>query len=286
MKIGFIGAGKAGFSLGRFFAEGGVGLTGYYSRHPDAAREAAQFTGSRFYPTLDELAKDSDALLLTVPDGAITPVYHQLAQCEITGKQICHCSGAMTAGEAFPDIGLTGAYGYSIHPLFPFSDRLECYRELPGAFFCLEGSGPHLADWQALLHSLGARAQTIQPEAKARYHAACAISSNLACALVQESLELLAGCGFSPEAALQALAPLARSNLEHILREGPARALTGPVERNDAGTVEKHLACLPGPEEHALYRAASRKLVELARRKHPETDYTALETLLKEGRGT
>ena len=135
MNIGFVGAGKVGFSLGKFFAEGGVRLTGYYSRQPGAAQEAAQFTGSHFYHTLDELAKDSDALLLTVPDGAITPVYQQLAQYEIAGKQICHCSGAMTAGEAFPDIGQTGAHGYSIHPLFPFSDKLTCYRELPGAFF-------------------------------------------------------------------------------------------------------------------------------------------------------
>ena len=283
MKIGFIGAGKAGFSLGRFFAEGGVRLTGYYSRQPGTAREAAQWTGSHFYSTLDELAKDSDALLLTVPDGAITSVYHQLTRCELSGKQICHCSGAMTAGEAFPGIGQTGAHGYSIHPLFPFSDKLKCYRELPGAFFCLEGDGPHLPDWQGLLQSLGVRVQILPRPAKARYHAACAISSNLVCALVQESLELLETCGFTPETALQALTPLIRSNLAHILEEGPVQALTGPVERGDAGTVAKHLACFPSRTERELYRSASQKLVEMACQKHPETDYAALETLLKEG---
>lgn len=286
MKIGFIGAGKVGFSLGRFFAEGGLPVTGYYSRHPGAAREAAQFTGSRFYPTLDELANNSDALLLTVPDGAIAPVYQQLARCGISGKQICHCSGAMTAGEAFPDIGQTGAYGYSIHPLFPFSSKLGSYRELPGAFFCIEGGGPHLSEWQTRLEALGAKVQPIPPGTKARYHAACAISSNLVCALLQESLDLLEGCGFSRQTALQALAPLARSNLEHILHEGPTQALTGPVERGDAGTVEKHLACFPTPEEWELYRAASQKLVGMAGRKHPETDYSQLENLLKEGRNS
>lgn len=34
MKIGFIGAGKVGFSLGMFFVQGGISVTGYYSRHP------------------------------------------------------------------------------------------------------------------------------------------------------------------------------------------------------------------------------------------------------------
>ncbi len=282
MRIGFVGAGKAGCSLGRFFAGGGVPVTGYYSRHQGSAREAAEFTNSRFYDTLEELAGDSDALLLTVPDGAVTPVFQELAGYGMTGKQICHCSGAMTAGEAFPGIAGTGAYGYSIHPLFPFSDRLKCYRELPGAFFCIEGQGPHLEAWRALLEGLGAEVQVLAPEAKARYHAACSIASNLVCALVQESVELLEDCGFSGETALRALTPLIRSNTAHILERGPIEALTGPVERGDLGTVEKHLACLP-EEAGALYRAVSRKLADMAARKHPEGDYTALERLLKEG---
>ena len=32
MQIGFIGAGKVGFSLGRYFAENGLTVSGYYSR--------------------------------------------------------------------------------------------------------------------------------------------------------------------------------------------------------------------------------------------------------------
>lgn len=285
MKIGFVGAGRVGCSLGRFFAEGGVPVTGYYSRRPGSAQEAAQFTNSRFYDALDQLAHDSDALLLTVPDGALTPVYRKLAQYGLAGKQLCHCSGAMTAGEAFPEIAGTGAYGYSIHPLFPFSSKQACWRELPGAFFCIEGSGPHLEAWRTLLEGLGAEVQVLAPEVKARYHAACAMASNLVCALVQESLELLEDCGFTPEGGLRALSPLIRSNTLHILESGPLAALTGPVERGDRATVEKHLQNLP-EEGEALYRAAARKLVEMAKRKHPEGEYAALETLLKEGRGT
>lgn len=282
MKLGFIGAGKVGFSLGRFFAEGGVQVTGYFSRHPGSSQEAAEFTGTHSYDTLEQLAKDSDALLLTVPDGAVTPVYQQLARLEMTGKQICHCSGAMTAGEAFPGLASTGAYGYSIHPLFPFSSKQSCWRELPGAFFCLEGAGPHLAQWQALLHSLGVRTQILAPKDKARYHAACAISSNLVCALVQESLELLETCGFSQAEGLRAIAPLLRSNLSHILQDGPVQALTGPVERCDTATAAKHLDCLPDWEARLRYRAVSQKLVHMAQQKHPELDYAPLWACLKE----
>lgn len=280
MKIGIIGAGKVGFSLGKWFVQGGVPVTGYWSRRRESAREAALFTGTKQYDTLEALVQDSDALFLTVPDGVISRVYQQLRELPISEKQICHCSGAMTAGEAFPGVRQLGAYGYSIHPLFPISSRYEAYRELTGAFFCLEGDGPHLSRWQELLAALGPTVQIIPGEAKVRYHAACAIASNLVCALVGESLELLERCGFSRRTALQALAPLMRSNLEHIIRDGPAAALTGPVERGDAATVEKHLGCFAGAEERELYRAASQRLVRLAAQKHPGRDYRPLETLL------
>jgi predicted short-subunit dehydrogenase-like oxidoreductase (DUF2520 family) len=286
MKIGMIGAGKVGFSLGKFFVQGGVPVTGYYSRQRESAQEAALFTHTKAHDTLAALVRESDALFFTVPDGAITSVYEEIRGYGLRGKQLCHCSGAMTAGEAFPGAEALGAESYSIHPLFPVSDKFASYRELTGAFFCLEGAGPHLSWWEALLASLGARVRVIPSQGKPAYHAACAIASNLVCALVQESLDLLASCGFSQEEALAALAPLMRANLDQIIAKGPQEALTGPVERGDAGTVAKHLACLTDPGSRALYCAASRKLVALAEKRHPNASYQRLEQMLKEGSNT
>ena len=155
MKIGFIGAGKVGFSLGKFFSEGGITVTGYYSRHRESAEEAAAFTETKSYASLADIAKESDALFLTVPDGEITSVYEKLKSIGISDKQICHTSGALSAEEAFPQIKEYGAYGYSIHPLFPISSKKESYKELGDAFFCLEGDGPDLSLWKdrlSLIH--------------------------------------------------------------------------------------------------------------------------------------
>ena len=106
---------------------------------------------------------------------------------------------------------------------------------------------------------------------------------NLMCALVQESVALLRGCGFSQREALDALAPLMRANLAHLLQVGPQQALTGPVERGDTATVAKHLACLTGEDARQVYRGASRMLVELARNKHPDIDAESMNEILKEG---
>ena len=280
MKIGFIGAGKVGFSLGKFFSQGGIHVIGYYSRHTESAEAAAQFTDSLSYDDPGRLAADCDAIFITVPDGTITEIFEELKNYDLKGRQICHCSGAMTAEEAFPGIAQTGASGYSIHPLFPVNDKYTSYRELKDAFFCIEGSPEHLLEWKALLEKLGAEVQIVSSDHKVQYHAACAIASNLICALVEESLELLEGCGFDRSFALKALTPLMRSNMEHIIADGPVQALTGPVERNDTQTVSKHLAAFPRPEDRALYSAVSRKLVEVAQQKHPLTDYADMNVIL------
>lgn len=284
MKIGIIGAGKVGFTLGKFFSQGGIRITGYYSRNPESARQAAALTHSSFYDTLQPLIKESDAIFITVPDGAITAVYQQVRQYQIPNKYICHCSGALSAADAFPAIGETGAHGFSIHPLFPISSKYEAYRELSGAFFCLEGEAAYLPVFQSLLEGLGCRTQIIPAGAKVRYHAACAMASNLVCALVQQSVDLLVSCGFPPELAADALAPLIRSNVAHLLESGLPDALTGPVERCDTATVEKHLASMPDPGLRELYRLLSLRLIGIAAEKHPHTDYTPMRERLTERR--
>lgn len=280
LRIGFVGAGKVGFSLGKFFVEGGLTLSGYFSRNPESAREAAEFTGSAAFASLADIAAESDAIIITVPDDAIAGVYKQLCAYDLTGKQICHCSGSLSAAEVFCNLNARDATGYSLHPLFPISSKTESYKELSRACFCIEGSPDHLEEWARRIESLGPKVQLIDGTAKKRYHAACCISSNLVCALAMQSIEMLVSCGFTEENALTAIAPLIRANIEHVIEVGPRDALTGPVERNDVSTVQAHLSCMNDPRQRDLYRLASLGLVEMAQARHPETDYAHMKQTL------
>ena len=58
MRAGFIGAGKVGFTLGKYLAMHGIEISGYYSRTPASAKEAAEFTQSRYYTSIEEITKD------------------------------------------------------------------------------------------------------------------------------------------------------------------------------------------------------------------------------------
>ena len=281
LHIGFIGAGKVGFTLGKYFAVHGLPVLGYYSRSKASAEKAAEFTNTQAFDTLETLVSQCGILFLTVPDRCIPQVYGELTKLPIEKKCLCHCSGALSAHSAFPGIQDLGAFGYSIHPLFAVSDCYHAYKELPDVFFTIEGDPAHFTDLQNMLTGIGLHVQPIPPECKTIYHTAAAIASNLMVALAAQSMDMLQTCGFSPQDAQNALAPLMLGNMQHIAAEGVTASLTGPVERGDTNTVRKHLDALTDPTERQIYRLLSRRLIPLAQHKHPERDYQQMEQLLK-----
>ena len=282
MKTGFIGAGKVGCSLGKYLSTKGIDVAGYHDQDRKAAEEAAKFTETKVYADPEELIADCDVLFLTVPDGLIPHVFEEISDGNIQDKLICHCSGSISSAEAFPGAPEKGAFRYSVHPLFAVSDRFTTYRELADAFFTMEGDPERIEEMEALLAKAGLRFKVIPPEEKRRYHLAAAIVSNLVLALVDTGLKELEVCGFGAEEAREAVTPLAEGNLRHALADGPARALTGPVERGDTETLRKHLACLDKEEDRELYRLLSYKLLALAREKNPDRDYSEMEKFLKD----
>lgn len=281
MKVGFIGAGRVGFALGKYFREHGVEVAGYYSRNIQSAQEAADFTASEAYASPEAVLEACEMLFLTVPDGAITRIYRGLCQQSIRGKIFCHASGAMTAGEAFPDIEAHGACGYAVHPFFAVSDKYHSYSELADVFFTLEGSKPRLAAMLAWLQKTGLRVQTIQASCKPKYHAAASIVCNQVAALFAEAQDLLMECGFDAETAMAALKNIFLGNASHIAQVGAVKALTGPVQRCDTTTVARHLSVLGNPHDRLLYILLSERLVEVAKKGKSDYDERAMRELLE-----
>ena len=285
MNIGFIGAGKVGCTLGKYFAEGGLEVKGYYSLPEETSLEAARFTNTLRFETAEDLIRECDLVFVTVPDSVIRETWDTIKDHDIKDKIICHCSGAMTSYEAFQGIEQRGASGYSVHPLFAVSDRFSTYRELPGVFFTLEGSTDRIEEVKALLESLGNPVRIIEGSDKTMYHCAAAASSNLVCAILDMSFELMTRCGFTEEDARKAMMSLIKGNVNHVLEVGTEKGLTGPIERNDTTTVSKHLECLSGEDTLQMketYRLLSLRLADIANRRHPDRDYTGMYQLLGE----
>ena len=278
MKIGFIGAGKVGCTLGKYFSQGGLDISGYFSRTNASAIEAAQFTDSKYYSDLLSLIEHSDFIFITVSDDKISSIWDHIKEMPIQGKFICHCSGSISS-QIFSDIEQLGAFGYSIHPLLAIHSKKESYKNLQDALFTVEGEPTNMHLVITFLERLGNSVQTIPTSAKKAYHAAAVFASNHIVALAQIAIDMFMNCGFEEDTARQAIAPLLLGNVANIVNVGPKEALTGPVERNDISTIQKHLSCLT-PEQQIIYKELSKILIKIGLEKHPEFDYGEMQKLL------
>lgn len=280
MNIGFIGAGRVGCTIGRYLTDAGIAVEGYYSRTKESVDIAATFTKTRAFESMDELVKACDTIFVTTSDGAIENVWNSIKQYDLNDKVISHFSGSLSS-DIFSGIEAAGAYGCSIHPMYAFSDKFTSYKQFNNVCLTMEGGGEAVRRMKSLFgEKLGHKIFTLDPKDKIKYHAAAAFASNYMVGLMQNALNLMAECGFSEKDTFELFAPLMKNNIAAMLENGTVSALTGPAERNDIGTVRKHLQALDGTDAEDVYRAVGKTIVSIAKKKNPDTDYTDLENLL------
>jgi predicted short-subunit dehydrogenase-like oxidoreductase (DUF2520 family) len=274
-NFGFIGAGKVGVTFGKYLAERGRTVAGYFSGREENAAAAARFTGSARYGSVGELAAACDVIFVTVPDGAIKDVWASLKKTGLSGKCVCHCSGALSS-RVFDGADRLGAAALSVHPLAAVNSKWDSHKYMSDVSFTVEGEGPAAESMRAFLRSLGNPAEIIADDRKELYHAGAVFLTNFVVALVNAGTELLSACGPDKDFIREASRRLFFTNAENIYASDAISALTGPVERGDAEIVKRHLACLEEPAR-GLYAALSKELLRIARIKHPTRDYGALE---------
>lgn len=280
MNIGFIGAGKVGFSLGKYFYNNDLNISGYYSKSKKSATEAADFTNSKVFKNINDVIKESDIIFITTPDSVIESIWESIDKLSIKNKILCHCSGSLSS-RIFSDIENYDAYGFSIHPLFAFSNKYKSHEYLKEAFITIEGSSDKMKEIVSLFNKLGNDFKVISDKDKARYHLSSAIVCNHVLALINEGINQLKQCGFSDEEAMKALYPLANNNVNNVFFNGAVDSLTGAIERADEITLKKHLECL-NEEDKSLYKMISKKLIKIAEEKNRERDYKDIKLMMGE----
>ena len=278
-KVGFIGAGKVGTTLGKYFAENGVHISGYYSRTNEHSRRSADFTNSLFFDELVDIINISDTIFVTVSDGEIAHVWSNIKDMDIDGKIIIHCSGVMTS-EVFEGAKGRGAYAYSLHPLFAINSWKDSWQHMNKAYFTVEGDINRINDIKSLIQQTGNPISEIDAEAKTKYHAASVFFSNLVIGLAAAGEGIFLQCGLDKDFACNGWKSLFIGNAENMIDKGLAGALTGPVERADDKTIRKHLESLEGSDE-IIYRELSRMILDIGKGKHPQRDYTEIDKELQ-----
>ena len=278
MQIGMIGAGKVGCSIGKYLVEHDVPVAGYYSKSKESVDVAATFTKTRAFESLEQLVSSCDMIFISTPDDVIEKVWQECCEYSFDKKIVCHFSGSLSS-EVFSNREEKGVYACSLHPMYAFSDKFTSYLKLNPVMFTAEGDEEALSVVCPIFTGIGNEVCVIPSHQKVRYHAAASMISNMMVGLYEMSIGMLWDCGFEKNAARKLVEPLVQGNMARVLESSPEEALTGPIERNDVETVEKHLKELLQRERN-VYVNLGLELTEIASRKNPDRDYTAITDML------
>jgi len=165
-----------------------------------------------------------------------------------------------------------------LHPAFPFSSIEASLISIRGATFALESEDEILTNWLVdLVDSLDGKVIRIPDGGKALYHLALVLASNYTVTLYSVAEQLLMGLGAEQDVADQALNSLLTATIENIQKQGIPSALTGPLTRNDIGTLDSHLKAIPDDDSvlESVY-------VGLARLSYPMLVARGIDTVLIE----
>ena len=280
-RYAIVGCGRVGITWARHLAVVGGVPVGFASRRRTSAQTAAEAAGGgKVCEVLGELP-EADLVLVTTPDSRIEEVGRELADAEVLapGTVVLHCSGAL-GSDILAALREGQAHIGSLHPLQSFAAPDSDPNPFEGIVLAGEGDPSALALAEDLAGRFEARFIRLPAGTKSLYHAAAVVASNYLVTLMGVALEMLAVCGLSGRDAFAVLEPLTRGTLKNIGRLGIPEALTGPIARGDAATIERHCRDLAvqRPELLRFYRLLGEQTLELAKARG-EIDAAAIEAL-------
>mgnify|MGYP000962333426 CR=1 FL=1 len=248
LGIGIIGMGHVGPVIGSALRAVGHQIVAV-SASSDASRERADaMLPGVPLASPEEVVRRSEVVILAVPDDQIGPLVSGLADLGAwqTGHIVIHLSGASGVGLLAP-ASTAGAIPLAIHPAMTFTGTSVDVARLVGTPFAVTAAAPFLPIAQALVVEMGGEPVHVAEADRALYHAALAHASNHLVTLLGQSQQMLASIGIEDPARY--LGPLVRATVDNALASGEG-ALTGPVARGDAGTLDAHLNALIEYTDH------------------------------------
>ena len=273
-NIAVIGAGKVGTAVGYLLQRKGHHIAIAVTTSQASLENAASYlpetrlvrdAGEALADT--DVAANVDVILITTKDWQIESACEKLAASgRLTPSHtVIHMSGAASL-DLLSSAREAGAGVASLHPIQSFANIELAVERLPGSYFGLTAEGAARKVALRIADDLDGQVVEVADEHKTLYHAAACVASNYLVTLVYTAQKLYEAAGFEERAAIEAMMPLIKGTLANIESVGTAPALTGPIARGDAETVEQHLKKLVvmGEEIVETYRMLGLRTVDMA----------------------
>lgn len=264
LRVGVIGVGRAGSVLGAALDRAGHRVVA-----ANAVSDISRLRAEAMLPgvpllTPDEVMREAELVLLTVPDDQLPGLVSGLASTGsvVPGQFVVHASGRYGVAVLQPATA-EGALPLALHPAMTLTGTSVDVQRLSGCPFGVTAPDVLRPVAEALVVEMGGEPVWVPEEARTMYHAGLAHASNHLITLITSAVELLENAGIEEPGRL--IAPLVHASLDNALERGDD-ALTGPVVRGDAGTVAAHVHAIDeaSAEIGRAYRAMARLTADRA----------------------
>lgn len=252
-KVAVVGAGNVGWHLARAFEDAGHYITDIYSRRISTARELAQ----RLYDTnvtssLDLRKSEAEIFLLAVPDDVFEDV---VASLKIPPyATIAHTSGTRSIEVLSEHHDNSGIF----YPLQSFTRGVTVdLKEVP---ICIEAVNQSTEKILRLLgKSISDEVHTVYSDDRKILHIGAVFASNFGNCMLTIAQDILE----DHDIDFELLHPLIIETVNKALTIGPIESQTGPAQRGDNRTIQKHLKFLRyEPKYRKIYKLISDHLIE------------------------
>lgn len=257
--MGIISAGAVGTAVGEAFLRAGHHVHGAVARSQLSRARASERMPNVAIVDVEQAAHAA-LVVLAVPDPQLPAVIEEVAQHTQAGQMVMHTSGALGC-EVLQPVTDTGALPLALHPAMTFTGAAEDTDRLHGCGWGVTADSEQgYAVAELLVHTLGGVPVAIPEHHRSAYHAAMAHAANHSVALISDALRMLdyvleQGDGDDGLGAGASLPPVQNPDSSLLLRklvhaavdnalDQRLEGLTGPVAREDAPAVLRHVAAL------------------------------------------
>lgn len=260
MKIGLIGCGRLGLTIGYFLKKTNL-LYGLYDTNKQALKYGEKILKIKNNPEYRELIKNCNVLLFATPDDRISNAFNQARKFITNKKFLFHFSGLLPA-EIFP--ANKSIHRATLHPFATFPHiSIPPLRKNYTFFF--QGDKESYQVARKIFSPENFKIRLLKKEQKPVYHLVGVFSSNLVVALVEAIFHLTKRLEWKKNDFDNFVLPMMSETIANVKKYGIKNGLSGPIVRGDIESIKKHLKILKRtPKLHCVYRDLSRIIIKYA----------------------
>jgi len=244
-RVGIVGGGRVGGALARGLAPQVAWVVARSTERRHQLRQWLEHIP--LVGTLSDIATLPEVVILAVPDSALHDVALTLArryERRLKDILVCHCSGVQTRSILAP-VETFGALTGTAHPftMIPEPDPTWLY----GAVWGIEGEKAAMERIEQVVGVLGGTAYhlgDVSPERKALYHLTAVLASNVTTSAIAAAIASAEGAAVPADLFLPPILRATIENAINAIRRGGTIPRTGPLERGDMESIERHLLAL------------------------------------------